>query len=280
MQKVFELNIFLMFILIASPLNAQSYLGIRNTEQQLLPFFAIQLNGKQDLRSNAEGIIVLEKPISKASFKKSKIDILSEAYILHQKDISAETLWVEVETCHLLKGHIRTKNNFPLAGIRILLIDQESTQPSISDENGNFFLKIAKSKTLSKNEIIAFDVSFTRLDLDYDIKLYPDNSLELIIEKTPQTVRKVLLLNEDEQTLPNTAIFIDGKAYLSDANGQVQLMHHASELSAFYGQDMQVLKLDYVHKEERMKVYLYTSDNPQIQFKTVHLGNRWVKNKE
>lgn len=280
MQKVFELNIFLTFILIVSPLAAQGYLGIRTTEQQVLPHFAIQLNGKQDLRSNAEGIITLEKPISKASFKKSKIEIISEKYILCQKDISAETLWVEVETCQILKGHIRTKNNLPLAGIRILLIEQESTKPSISDENGNFSLKIAKSKTLSKNEIIAFDVSFTRLDLDYDIRLYPDNSLELIIEKTPQIVRKVLLLNEDEQILPKTAIFIDGKAYLSDANGQVQLMHPASELSAFYGDDMQVLKLEYVAKEENMKVYLYTPENPQIQFKTVHLGNRWVKNKD
>lgn len=280
MQKVFELNVLLMFILLAPPLVAQSYLGIRNKEQQILPHFAIKLNGKQDLRSNAEGIIRLEKPISKASFKKSSIEILHEDYILTHKDISAETLWVEVETCQLLKGNVKTKNNFPLAGIRILLINQESTQPIISDEQGNFLLKVPKSKALSKNDLIAFDVSFTRLDLDYDIKLYPDSFLELIIEKTPKTVQKVLLLDEDKQALAYTTIFIDGKTYCSDSNGTVHLKHHASELSAFQGEDLQVLKLDYIAEEENMKVYLYTPDNPQIQFKSVHLGNRWVKNKE
>ncbi len=280
MQKVFELNIFLMFILVASPLVAQSYLGIRNSEQQALPHFAIQFNGNQTLRSNAEGIIFLEKAISKVYFKKSKIEILHEEYLLHSKDLTADTLWVEVVRCQLLKGHVKTKNNFPLAGIRILLIHQESTQPTVSDEFGNFLLRVPNNKPLSRNDLIAFDISLTRLDLDYDIQLYPNDSLELIIEKSPQIVESVWLLNEDAQAMPNTTIFIDGKAYLSDADGKVKITHPVSELSAFYGQAMQVLKLEYTPQDAGMKVYLYTPDNPQLQFKTVHLGNRWVKNKD
>jgi hypothetical protein len=264
------------------PIRAQINVCVYDEKGQSMPQINVLLEDTYLIKSDIKGNLQLPESFTLSRFLKSNIKIKDNQYVFKAKESKDSTASIQVEKCYILKGNIKTKNNFPLAGIKVMLLNIQGFQAVETDLNGNFQLKIPQRIYLKKLEIAAFDASLARLSLDYDINIKEDMSMELCVEKYPRPIQKVKLLDQDHQVMKNTTIFIDGKEYISNQYGMIDINHKASEMSAFRVDYLQISSMKFLDKEANMYIYLYSTDNVNLPLSThsKNLGNRWIKNQD
>ncbi|NJL13491.1 MAG: hypothetical protein HC913_11120 [Microscillaceae bacterium] len=175
-------------------------------------------------------------------------------------------------------GKVHSRNQYPLAGIKILPLGLRGVKAVETDAQGNFQLYLPEDVELAKQEFIAFDASLSRLNLDYKVALLGGGELDFCVEWNPVPVRQVQLYDLDQKPLAGIELLIDGQRYQADAAGKIILKHQATDFSAFRADALQIAQLKFLRPQSLMQVYLYETDNASLAMPLLNTpGNRLIQ---
>ncbi|GAB4402216.1 MAG: hypothetical protein OHK0053_25970 [Microscillaceae bacterium] len=175
-------------------------------------------------------------------------------------------------------GKVHSRNQYPLAGIKILPLGIRGVKAVETDVQGNFQLYLPEDIELAKQEFIAFDASLSRLNLDYKVALLRGEELDFCVEWNPVPLRQVQLYDINQKPLAGLELLIDGQRYQADAEGKITLRHQATDFSAFRADALQIAQLKFLRTQSLMQVYLYETDNASLAMPLLNTpGNRMIQ---
>lgn len=239
------------------PVYTQSKIQGWVTDQtgQRMPYTRVSINEKTQLVSDAKGYFEIHPEVS--FYKPKQVQVQKHGYLLKEWYYGNAEMKIILEPSFTIQGHVKNVENLPIPDMNVLLVGVAGMKPTQTDEQGYFRLEVPSSQNIKEeNLLIAFDSERYRSKVNYEMFFRDSNHVDFVVEFVPRRVKKVKILDQDQQPLTGVSIWVDDVKYFSDLQGEFQTPATVSDYSGFRAEAFCISQLEYDRQEAMMRVYL------------------------
>ncbi|MCU0447383.1 MAG: SpoIIE family protein phosphatase [Microscillaceae bacterium] len=246
--------IWLIWILAIFPLWAQKTLQGKITDEKAAPIQEVQISvdGSAWASNQTDGSFSLQVTNSNPKLVKIK----KEGWLIKSWQMRNGQLEVILGKPMTIRGRVISQKGFAVADIRVMLVGVRGLEPTKTDNEGFFSLEVPQGTNFNNpGQFLVFDPGRLKSTANYEVKITEDGVVYLKVDVPPRLVRKVKVMDNQNQPVANTTVYVDNAPFTTDAAGEFKPDASASDFSYFRADALIINRLEYIDLGSVMNVY-------------------------
>lgn len=256
-MKYFISWIYIVFCVIGIyPVKAQKKVTGKVVDDSFTPVkdAKISVNGSQYVLTSASGEFVVAL---KTNNKPNVVKAAKDGLIIKDWNFKQGNLNVMMSEPKKIRGKVLSYKSVPVGNVQILLMGVRGLDAVKTDAQGNFSMVVPASLIINaQSPFIVFDPGRLKGTANYEIKLGEDGLIYLLVEVPPRAVRKVQVIDQNNEPVPDASVFIDNLFYTTNRQGEFHPSDKANDFSSYRASDLYIKNLEYIDKGNIMKIYV------------------------